>query len=408
MVFWVIAIALGAAISAILAISLLQSSRRDQASAIYDVQVYRDQLKEITRDLARGIVTEEEADQLRTEVSRRLLAADTKAQAEVAGPAAGGTPKVTALILAPVVLVSALGLYQQIGAPGYPDLPINSRLEAAEAARDNRPSQAVAEAEADFSALQEVPANAEFLALMDQLRTAVASRPNDVQGLTLLARNEAQLGNFKAAYEAQRGLITAKQDRAVPQDYADLADMMILAAGGYVSPEAEAILIEVLERAPNNGTARYYSGLMFSQTGRPDAAFDIWRRLLAEGPFDAPWITPIRRQIEEAAMRAGVPFTLPPKGEQVGPSADEIAAAQGMAPDERMEMIAGMVNSLSERLASEGGTLDEWIRLINALGVLNRNEPAREIYTEAQRVFANDANGLERLNSIAQQWDLIE
>ena len=33
--------------------------------------------------------------------------------------------------------------------------------------------------------------------------------------------------------------------------------MMILAAGGYVSPDAEAALLRGLELEPRNGTARY-------------------------------------------------------------------------------------------------------------------------------------------------------
>ncbi|WP_420863822.1 c-type cytochrome biogenesis protein CcmI [Algirhabdus cladophorae] len=406
--FWIISILLAVGVAAILVLALLQNQRTQRAAASYDVQVYRDQLKEIDRDLARGIVTKDEADALKTEVSRRLLAADALSQSQSTTEAKDGAPRIAALVVAPLLVLGAAGLYQQIGAPGYPDLPINARLEAAEMARINRPSQAVAEAEADLARLQEVPANEEFLALMDQLRAAVAQRPGDIQGLTLLARNEAQLGNFIAAYKAQEQLITAKGRTATPQDLADLADMMILAAGGYVSPEAEGLLIQVMEAEPSNGIARYYSGLMFTQTGRPDASFEIWRSLLAESPPDAPWVTPIRRQIEEVAMRAGVPFTLPPLGEQVGPSREEIAAAQGMTPDDRMAMIEGMVDSLSDRLATEGGTAEEWARLINALGVLNRYEPAKAIWAEAQTVFADRPEDLARVRDVALQWDLLE
>jgi cytochrome c-type biogenesis protein CcmH len=81
--------------------------------------------------------------------------------------------------------------------------------------------------------------------------------------------------------------------------------MMILAAGGYVSPEAEAALVRGLELQPRNGTARYYAGLMYAQQGRPDLAFPIWRNLLAESTPDAPWLDPIRLQIEEVAALAG-------------------------------------------------------------------------------------------------------
>jgi cytochrome c-type biogenesis protein CcmH len=60
-----------------------------------------------------------------------------------------------------------------------------------------------------------------------------------------------------------------------------------------------------LELEPRNGTARYYAGLMYAQQGRPDLAFPIWRNLMAESTADAPWLDPIRLQIEEVAALAG-------------------------------------------------------------------------------------------------------
>jgi cytochrome c-type biogenesis protein CcmH len=44
---------------------------------------------------------------------------------------------------------------------------------------------------------------------------------------------------------------------------------------------------------------------MYAQQGRPDLAFPIWRNLLAESTPDAPWLGPIRLQIEEVAAMAG-------------------------------------------------------------------------------------------------------
>jgi cytochrome c-type biogenesis protein CcmH len=407
MIFWIVTAVLGLAVAAILAMSLVQKPREQADAASFDVQVYRDQLKDIARDLARGVVTAVEADALKTEVSRRLLAADAKVQSGDGVVTTGGAPKIAALLIAPMVLAGAFALYQQLGAPGYPDLPIQARLDAAEAARENRPAQAVAEAEADLRNVTDVPAGADFLALMDQLRATIAQRPTDQQGLVLLARNEAQLGNFKAAYAAQQQLIAVKGDAVEPDDYANLADLMILAAGGYVSPEAESVLVQTLDIDPRNGAARYYSGLMFSQTGRPDAAFEIWRTLLEESPPDAGWVPPIRAQIEDMAMRTGVSYTLPDPNALAGPDADAIAAAQDMTPEDRQNMIQGMVAGLSERLATDGGSADEWARLINALAILNRLDEADAIWDEAKVVFKDDASGYKKIYDTAREWDLV-
>jgi cytochrome c-type biogenesis protein CcmH len=73
-----------------------------------------------------------------------------------------------------------------------------------------------------------------------------------------------------------------------------------------------------------------------------------------------------------------------------GPTAEQMEAAAEMSPEERMEMIRGMVGGLSDRLATEGGPVEDWARLIGALGVLGEAEQARAIADEAEEVFAGD------------------
>jgi cytochrome c-type biogenesis protein CcmH len=252
-----------------------------------------------------------------------------------------------------------------------------------------RPRQAAAEAQIPPSPAPEV--SPDFVTLMERLRTAVAERPGDLQGHVLLARNEAALGNFAPAHAAQARVLELKGAAATAGDWADYADLLILAAGGYVSPEAEAALEQALARDPANGTARYYVGLMQMQIGRPDRGFRIWEALLRESGSEAPWVEPIRAQIEEAAFRAGVDYSLPPLDSAPvrGPSAADVAAAGEMTAEDRMAMIENMVQGLSERLATEGGPPEDWARLIRALGVLRRTDEAAAIWAEAQRVFTD-------------------
>jgi cytochrome c-type biogenesis protein CcmH len=395
--FWAMAAAMATAVAAILLLAARrEGTARAEASA---TQLYRDQLAEVDRDVARGTLAQVEADRLRTEIGRRLLEAD-RAQGTT-GPARTGSPlPAMAVIVAGVA--GSVGLYALWGAPGYPDLPLRDRLAMADAMMAQRPDQASAAASAP--AVQPPPApDAAFLDLMDKLRDTLKSRPNDVTGLALLARNEAALGNLAAAEAAQRQLITARGDAVTADDYAGLAEVMIRAAGGYVSPEAEAVLVQALQLDPKDGAARYFSGLMFAQGGRYDRAFALWRGLIDEGPDDAPWIAPIRAQMPEVAFRAGVNYELPP---EKGPSADDIAAAAEMSPEDRQAMIEGMVAQLSERLASEGGPAEDWAKLIRALGVLKDTEQAKAIYSEAQTRFAGDAAALSFLKEAALEAGL--
>lgn len=401
MAFWIVSGLLTLVVAALLLMAMLRSRAQHEAAPEYDVRVYRDQLAEVDRDLARGTLSEAEAQRVRTEVSRRLLEADRAARA--AGPATIRAPRTLSLAGAGLTLAllgGAFAVYLQIGAPGYPDLPLAARIAAAEAARKDRPVQADAEAAAAASRPEPPQPDARFLDLMEQLRAALAENPADIQGLQLLARNEARLGDFAAAQSAQTRLIEARGAEASADDYANLADLMIQAAGGYVSPEAEAALSAALTRDPAHGPARYYYGLAQAQTGRPDLAFRIWRALLADSPADAPWRPVLERELPGLADAAGIRWSPPAPP---GPSAEDMAAAADMAPEERDAMIRGMVEGLAARLASEGGPPEDWARLIAALGVLGDKSEASAIWTEAQTVFAANPDALDTIRAAAEQ-----
>ncbi|MEL6167711.1 MAG: c-type cytochrome biogenesis protein CcmI [Pseudomonadota bacterium] len=392
MAFWIIALGFAALVAATLVRALWQDAG---AGSSGDVAIYRDQLREVDRDVARGVLGDEEAEAARIEVSRRLLAADKA----VASAAASGGPErgrvIAAAAVAAISFGGAIALYMVIGAPGYPDLPLDRRIALADAARADRPGQA--EAERAIPESLRPDAQPEHLTLVTRLREALEDRPDDLQGHRLLAQHEANLGRFQAAAAAQTRVIGILGENATAEDHARLADVLILAAGGYVSPEAEAAIGATLSRDPGNGTALYYAGLLEAQTGRPDRAFRIWRRLLEGTSDQAPWALPIRAQIEQVAALAGVDYVLPELGR--GPTADDVAAAEQMSPTERMAMIEGMVASLSSRLAEDGGPPEDWARLIRALGVLGQREDAAAIWTEAQQVFPDPVTRLPILDA---------
>lgn len=410
MLFWIITGALALAVAAILALALLRGRAGDVPPAAYDLKVYRDQLREIDRDLARGAIGQADAERTRAEVSRRILAAD--AALRQTGTAQDQPPRTGGRVMAGLTALMLLGgsgaLYMTLGAPGYPDMGLQKRLAAAEEARATRPSQA--EAEAGQPARMPPDVAPEFAELMDKLREAVADRPGDARGLQLLVRNEANMGNFTAAYEAQEKLLALRGEDATATDYADYAELLIIAAQGYVSPEAEKALLAALRRDPTHGAARYYMGLMAAQTGRPDRTFALWRTLLEEGPADAPWIAPIRDQIAQVAQRAGVEYTAPEPapGALNGPTQEDMQAAGDMSAEDRQQMIRGMVEGLSERLATEGGSAAEWARLVGAYGVLGETDKARTIWTEAQQVFAGQPDALAQVRAAAERAGVLE
>ncbi len=393
MAFW---IAVGFICVVVAALVLLAARRppvNEAPSAAYDLRVYRDQLRELDRDVARGTLSEEEAVRARTEVSRRILEADRAMSGQQDAPkaGAGGIALVGLGLVATVA--GAVWVYSVIGAPGYPDLPIGERISLIETARENRPSQALAEEQVPERPGPEV--DAERLALVEQLRTVLERRPDDTEGLTLLAANEAMLGNFRAARHAQARLIELLGEDVTGRHHIDLAEMMIFAAGGYVSPEAEAALRAGLEMIPRDGTGRYYAGEMYAQQGRPDLALPIWANLLSESRPDAPWVPAIRQQIGDVAFAAGVELDPALFDRPRGPSAAEMEAMDGLDPEAQQAMIESMVDGLADRLATEGGTPQDWAQLITAYGVLGRTNAAQIVHDDALSVFADFPEALE-------------
>lgn len=402
--FWIVTVLLAAASAAVLGLAILRASRStDTPAAAYDLQVYRDQLGEIERDRERGVLAADEAERLRAEVARRILAADAEIGREAQTPgraAAGSVPLVGAIVL--VVLGGSLFLYRELGAPGYGDVRLADRIAFAEARFANRPTQDEAEAAAQKRPPPE-GLEQSYLDLVADLRKTVATRPTDLEGNRLLARHEAAVGNFAAAHKAQARVLLILGAEATADDYVSYADLLTLAADGYVSPSAENALRKAFELEPRHQPARYLWGLMMAQNARPDIAFRIWDGLMREGPFDAPWAAAIRNQITQVADAAGISFRPPVTSSGRGPSAEDVAAADNMSEGDRQEMIEGMVQGLADRLAAEGGPAEDWARLIGALVVLDRRDEAEDILADARSTFASEPEALATIEAAAQR-----
>jgi len=146
MVFTFAALGLAAVIAVLLTVTLIRGRSGDEPPAAYDLRVYRDQLREVEKDLARGVISQGEAERIRTEVSRRVLEADRKLKEQPGGTQAPRAASLAAgALLLAVILGGGWGIYNATGTPGYPDQPLKARLDDAAQFRADRMRQAQAE-----------------------------------------------------------------------------------------------------------------------------------------------------------------------------------------------------------------------------------------------------------------------
>jgi cytochrome c-type biogenesis protein CcmH len=180
MIFWLICLVLTLGIAGILAAPMLRPAQIETVNP--DIAVYKAQLAEIARDLERGVLPEAEAERARTEIARRLLAASKTTTSTLQ---TGPTSPLITIAVGLAVAVLTFGIYFTIGAPGYDDLPLKTRIATGDDMRANRPDQATLETMAPARAPVDAPQ--EFLDAMEQLRTIAPLPPNDPDAWSRLA-----------------------------------------------------------------------------------------------------------------------------------------------------------------------------------------------------------------------------
>jgi cytochrome c-type biogenesis protein CcmH len=342
------------------------------AAARGDEEVYRDQLAEIERDRAAGRIAAPEAEAARIEVSRRLLAAAEKSSAEgVESPAGAAWRRRATAVAALVALpLGTLGFYLALGSPGMPGEPLVARLQT--------------------------PAEQRTLAtLIGQVETHLARNPEDGRGWEVLAPVYMRLGRFEEAVKARRNALRLLGASAARE--ADLGEALVANANGVVTAEAKSSFDRAVTLDANDVRARFFLGLAAEQDGRPAEAASIWRQLIAGAPAGAAWIEFVQQSL---ARMEGTPARAPVGPAAPGPSEQDVAAAADLTPQQRGEMVRGMVERLAERLKRDGSDVDAWIRLVRAYTVLGERDKARDAATEARRALKGEPDKVRRVDEL--------
>ena len=364
MTLWIVFAVMTAA--AVLAVLWPLGRKPGERGAGSDRLVYQDQLKEIDRDRAVGLIGDAEAESARIEISRRLLAA---VDAESAIPQHSGSnarrrrAAGSAILIVPLV---ALALYLKLGSP---DIPGQSAFARANESGEDR----------------------SIASLISQVENHLARNPNDGAGWEVIAPVYLRLGRFTEAVMARKKAIALNGDS--PARESDLGEALVAAADGVVTDEAKLSFQRAVAGDAHNAKARYFIGLADEQDGNRDDAAKEWRALLDDAPADAPWKDLVRAALARVTSRASA---------SSGPSETDIAAAENMPEAERSEMIRGMVQRLADRLHANGKDVDGWMRLVRAYAILGDRDKAKDAAADARRALSDQPDQIKRIDDLVK------
>lgn len=349
MLLWIACAVMALLAAALIARPLLAGSSIREAAAASSI--YRDQLKELEREAARGDIAASQAEDARREIARRLLAAD--AAERRSGARAWRADGRVGLALCVIVPVGAIGLYAALGRPALPGQPLASR---------------------DMNAaMQQAPLDE----IAEQLFQKLAMDPGHAEGWVLLGRTYLKLERFDEAASAFERAIALLGDAAPADLFSSWGEALTLAAGRRVTPDAAAAFDEAVKRDPKDAPARYYLAIQKAQAGDTAGAIAGLEALLADTPEDAPQRALIQARIAELS-------------------------GAGEAPRDN-EAIQGMVASLAARLEAEPQNLDGWLLLLTSYVRLEEPDKARAALATARKTFKDDPAALEALAAKAKE-----
>ena len=294
---------------------VVTSASQSQAN----VKVYREQILDLDREHANGHLSDAEWQQSRDELSVRLLQ-DTAVEDEPQVITQAQSWR-TAVVVALVFPISALGLYIWLGAP--------------EAISPMPPASALAEAATEQAAAPNLDQ------IVENLASKLQADPNNLEGWVLLGRTHRSMGNLDAALSAfDRALKLNADDELI------LARAEVLAAKnqGRFDGEPWRVIREVLQRDPQNYGALLLAGSASYANNRYADALEFWQRarlrLSADHP-DVPNLIEAMSTVQAKLKNPASPSSTPAAQSAQGAVPAQGSAASGTAPAAAVASAAG-------------------------------------------------------------------
>lgn len=346
------------------------------------LSMLHDQLGELDRDVARGIISDAEARAARVEIQRRIIAVDHDDTQKLTQTS--GDFRVMAVISV-MVPVAAVALYFQLGNLNTPSMPFADRG-------------------AEQASAQEIGTLTQQL--QNRLLADETGGPTD--GWILLGETYMRVQDFANAANAFGQLIDRPD--ATSGIFTRYAEALVMDEGGIVTPRADRAIDRGLALEPSNPAASYYKALFLEQNGAPDRAHALLLTRLDAADGFYPWMASYvdLANFIAADIDAALIDLTDYAPALRGPTSDDIANAADLSTEDRSDFIASMVDRLATRLADEPDDLDGWLQLARAYTVLGQVENARAAYESASKLVADLPEADVRRQQVIQGLAAVE
>ena len=367
MLFWIIAavLTLGASLTVLLPFT---RHAEGEAGTSHDLEVYRDQLGEIDKDTARGLIAPSDVEQARAEIARRIIKLDAE-NAREPKKTSQLTPQLVVVIAVLAVPLLSWSIYTAIGSPDVPSQPLSARL--SQKLSDSSVDELIARAEAHLIA-----------------------NPSDCRGWDVLAPVYLRMGRSDDAVTAYRNAIRIEGSTAARQS--GFGEAIAGSAGGIVTSDARLAFEAALKLEPANPKARYFLALALAQEGKVADAAIAWRQLAESLPADSPWRPSTEQVIAQAEAR-----TATAKADAPRPSQGDIGAAASLSSGNRTALIEGMIETLDEKLRQNPRDPEGWMQLVRSYQVLGKTDQVQDALGRAYAVLGRDSEDGRKLTELA-------
>ena len=376
MTLWFLMLILCSAAAVAIAFPLIRRYEVRDARA-EDAAVYQDQLKEVDRDLQSGSINEREAKSAKIEIERRLEAT-TRYDAPSA-PISSFWRNVALAASVGFVILGSVSLYTVLGNPSQPSVLV--------AGRPTAPVQQVDAAVNNGAAQVDQ--------MISKLQARLKINPSDAEGWRMLGWAMFNTQKWQDSVDAYQKALAIEPAN---NDYRSaLAESMVQAAQGTVTPKAQDLVNEVLAKDSMDLRGRFYDALGHEQSGDQQGALDRWSALLATAPADVGWRDDVKQRIADLGKALGKDVSGAVKA-ALAPVAVATAPAGTKDP-----MVAGMIAGLAAKLDANPKNRDGWAMMIRSLIVIGDAKGADEALAKATEIFKDDKATQDGLKQIAKE-----